>query len=345
MLRMPAHLKDVKVSQAELRRVANLMNMAGRQMGRDGDEGPFRADAGETAIIARQLEYIRQKTTDVVYAENKALQFIPIATDIPDGARSFIVQQWDMAGQAKIVSNYADDLPRVELLAKERSQMVHTIGNSYDYTIDELKASAFSGVPLQAKKADAARRIHENTVDQILALGDSDADLPGFLNNPNVTIVTPDFGNWDDPNTTPDQRLKDLNKLLWTPRRVSKGIFIADTVLLGTNEFEDVSTTMYIGPDGSSTGKTVLQVFKDANPGVTVDVWHKLDMADEQGDGPRMVAYMRDPLVVEGVLPRRFTVEPAQARNLTWVNNCHSSIGGTQVNYPLGVAYMDGIND
>ena len=96
-MRIPRHLKNVRVDSVECARVAAMMNVAGQVM---SDGKPYRSDAGETMIIARQLEYIRAKTTDVVYAESKALRLFPIASDIPDGAQSFITQQWDMAGSA-----------------------------------------------------------------------------------------------------------------------------------------------------------------------------------------------------------------------------------------------------
>lgn len=350
MLRMPKELETVRVDSDELQRVADMLNAHGLKMGLDRKCGRYRADAGETAIIARQLEHIRQKTTDKVYAENKAMRLIPLATDIPDGAQSFIVIQYDMSGMAKLVSNFADDLPKATVIAQERAQVVHTIGNAYDYSINDIKASAFSGVTLSAKKADATRRIHENKVDDLAAFGDSDANLPGLLNNTNVPLVSPVFGNWDDPNTTPDQMLQDMNALMWTPWLTSKELFPADTMLISSAEYKRVATTMYASATGIPTGQTVLTTFIENYAkamGVTpvVEPWHKCDLADAEGNGPRLMAYRADPVVVELVIPRRFTQEPPQARNLTWVVNCHSTIGGVQVNYPIGAAYMDGIND
>ncbi len=348
-MRMPKHLEDIHVDSYELQRVADMLNFRGLQMGRDGKGGRYRADAGETAIIARQLEYIRQKTTDKVYAENKAFRLIPLATDIPDGAQSFVVQQWDISGMAKIVSNFADDLPQVTALSAERSQVIQTVGESYSYSINDIKASAFSGVPLTAKKADAARRIHENKLDDIAALGDADANLPGLLNNPNVPLVLPLFGNWDSGTVEPDHMLQDMNALMWGPWLTSKELFPADTLLMSSAEYKRAATTMYVS-NNIPTGKTVLATFKENYKeamGVepTVEPWHKLDLADAEGNGPRLMAYRADPVVVELVAPRPFTQEPPQPRNLAWIVPCHSTIGGVQVNYPIGAAYMDGIND
>lgn len=345
-MRMPAHLQNVHVPRAELARVAALMNACGLQMGLHRDGGAYRVDAGETAIIARQLEYMRAKSTDVVYAESKALRLIPVASDIPDGAGSFVVQQWDMAGTAKIISNFADDLPKVSLLAQERAQIIQTVGNAYDYSIEELKASAFSGVPLQAKKASACRMIHERTLDELAAVGDTDANLPGFINNVNVPLVTPINGNWDGVATTGPKIIEDMYELEWSIWTVSKELFAPTDLLMSTGTYKLIATKEYVNASGNGLGKSILSVFLENSKFIkNVEPWHKLDLADAEGNGPRLVAYRKDPTVVELVLPRPFTQEPPQARNLTFVINCHSRIGGVQVNYPLGMAYMDAVND
>jgi hypothetical protein len=338
-MRMPEHLENVHVDSDELERVAANMNAAGRKM-RDGK--PFRADAGETALLARQIEYVRAKTTDKVYAASKALLFIPIATDVPSGAQTFVTVQWDMAGSAKIISNFADDLPKVTVLAAERANMVHYIGNAYDYSVREMRNAAFAGVPLSTKKADAARIIHERTIDDLAATGDSDANLPGFINNTNVPFVTPVNGDWDNPATTSAQILEDLYAMEWAIVITSKELFEPDTMLLAPSLYKIVATKSY----SDQNADTVLTVFlRNAKFIKTVDQWHKLENADAESNGPRAVIYKKDPMVVEIVLPDPFTQEPAQWRNLVATINCTSTIGGVVVNYPLGIAYCDGLLD
>jgi hypothetical protein len=338
-MRFPAHLANIRVDSTELGRLAGLLNSAGI---RTSDGRPFRADAGETAFIGRQLEYMRKRTYDVVYAESKALKFLPMANDIPDGARTFNAQQWDMTGMAKIISNFADDLPRVSLLAAERPMPVKTVGNAYDYSIEDVKASQFSGVPLPAKKADAARIVHERTLDEIFAFGNAEAGLEGMLNNTNVPLVSITNGDWDNPATTSDQILSDLYEFEYAVFNTSKELFPPDTLLLATNCFKILATRHY----SSTIPETILSVFKrNASFIKTIDQWSKLDLADAQGDGPRMMAYKKDPMVIEAVMPRPFTQEPPQARNLSFVTNCHSTVGGVIVNYPIGTAYADTMLD
>ena len=46
----------------------------------------IRLDAGETAALAKQLEYVYAKTYDVKYAELKSRRFIPIDTSVDNAA-------------------------------------------------------------------------------------------------------------------------------------------------------------------------------------------------------------------------------------------------------------------
>ena len=55
-----------------------------------------------------------------------------------------------------------------------------------------------------------------------------------------------------------------------------------------------------------------------------------------------MVAYQRDPMVLQLEIPQEFEQFPPQARGLSFVVPCHARIGGVHMHYPLAVAYMDG---
>lgn len=336
-MRFPRHLQNVRVDAKELARTAAILNLAGQTM-RDGK--PHRADAGETGVFARQVEYVRAKTTDVVYAESKALKFLPVATDVPEGAQVFLTQQWDMAGSAKIISSFADDLPKVSVLGKERAQIMQVVGNAYDYSIEEIAQASFAGVPLNAKKAAACRMIHERTIDDLASTGDDDANLPGFINNTNVPLVTPLNGGWNT--ATSDDILEDLYELAWSIVTTSKELFTPDTMLFAPELYKLLSTKSY----SSQVPDKLMKIFLTNCDFIkTVDQWHKLEDADAEANGPRIVCYKKDPVVVEFVFPRPFTQEPAQWRNLSAVVNCHSKIGGVQINYPLGIAYMDAVLD
>ncbi len=302
----------------------------------------IRIDAGETAALARQLEFIYAQTYDVKYAELKARRFIPIDTSVDAGAEFFTYRQWDMFGMAKLIANYADDLPRVDALAKEFVAPIKSLGASYGFSIQDMRRAAMSGSQLDARRARAARRAHEQSFDEIMAFGNADAGLVGFTNNGNVPIVGPVTGTWVGSAATPLQMIEDLNTLVNSIIIATLETFVPNTLLLSNVSFQRINSTPM-----SSTGdadKTVLRFFLDNNPYITdIDQWNKLNAAGAGGVS-RAIAYMRSEEVLAGVEPQPFEQFPPQARNLEFVIPTHSRIGGVRMQYPLAVAYMDDLS-
>jgi len=301
----------------------------------------IRLDAGETAAFARQLEYIYARTFDVRYAELKARRYIPVDNSVDPGAEFYTYRQWDQFGMAKLIANYADDLPRVDVLAKEYPAPIHSLGSSYGYSIQDLRRAAMAGSQLDSKRAMACRRANEQAVDEIAAFGDADAGLGGFTNHANVPIIGADNAPWSS--ATPLEIIADLNKLVNSIVTATLETFTPDTVILDTASFQIMNTTPM-----STTGdadKTILRFWLDNNPYVrNVDQWVKLTDAGA-GGVTRIVAYKRDPEVLELVIPQEFEQFPPQARNLAFVIPTHSRIGGVSVRYPLAMAYMDGTGE
>lgn len=302
----------------------------------------IRLDAGETAALARQLEHIYAQTYDVKYAELKARRFVPIDTSVDAGAEFYTYRQWNMFGMAKLIANYADDLPRVDSLAKEFPAPIKSLGASYGFSIQDMRRAAMSGSQLDARRARAARRAHEQSFDDIVAFGNADAGLGGMTNNANVPIVPAVTGTWITSVATPLQMIEDLNELVNSIILATLETFIPNTLLLDNTSFQRINSTPM-----STTGdadKTVLRFFLDNNPYITdVDQWNKLNAAGA-GGASRAIAYQRSEEVLAAVEPQPFEQFPPQARNLEFVVPTHSRVGGVRVQYPLAMAYMDDLS-
>lgn len=307
----------------------------------------LRLDDKYTAALDQQLEFVKTQTYDILYPELKARRLLPQDTSVDPGAETISYQQWDEYGMAEIISNYADDLPMVETLTEKFTQVVQSIGKGYQYSIQDLRRAAMSGNQLDLRRARAARRAVERKVDDIAATGDAKGKLKGFLNHPNVSVLTAandgTSTRWVQGRATPKTAAliqADMHNVVNTVRSVSKEVHTANTLLLPSYEFGYLSQT----PVGSDNQATVLRSFLANNPFISnIESWYKLDTADAAGTGPRMVAYDRSPEVLELVIPQEFEQLPPQARNLAFVVPCHARVGGVVVYYPLGLIYMDGI--
>lgn len=325
------------------RRIADLLVQLG-QLHADKADSDVRKDSGETAFFTRQLEFIISEVYRTEYPELRARDFIPLDSRVPSGALSFTWRLWDWRGMAKILSTYADDLPTVEILAAEKSQTIQSLGVGYTYTIQDVRSAQMANINLEVDKAEAARRAHEVAVDQIAAFGDVQTGLPGFLNNPNVPVIScpdPDVsGDWLNPATDPLRILKDLHAIVDSVRVTTKGVHAPDTMLLPLKHFDKLATT----PMNQYQDKSILRAFLDSSPYIRgVDQWNKLDKADAAGTGPRVVCYTKNPRIVSLVIPQEFEQLPPQIKGLGFMIPCHSRIGGVTWRYPLAATYVDGV--
>ena len=171
-------------------------------------------DAGETAFFARELEYIKSKSYDIEFPPLKAIKLIPVSTEAGAGAESITYQSFEETGLARIISSYADDFPRCDIRGKEFITPVKSIGASYGYSMQEIRAAMFVGRSLTQRQANATRRANDQKVNRLAWFGDNTANILGLTNNPNIPAASvPADGTGGSTlwvNKTPDQILRDM---------------------------------------------------------------------------------------------------------------------------------------
>lgn len=302
----------------------------------------FHMDADESIFFARELEAVKSRTYDIVYPELKHRTLLPVSFDAGPGAESIKYDQYSQAGLAKIIANYGDDLPRADVGAKEFVSVVKSLGASYGWNLQEVRAAAMAGKPLNARKADSARRAHMIAENSVAWFGDADANLPGLISNANInTVVLPADGTGASTtfaSKTADQILRDMNSMATTIHSVTKGIESPDTLLLPLAQFNLIFTLRI--PD---TNISVGRWFLDNSPHIqSVDWLNELD-GTGSGGTDLMLAYRRSPDKLTLEIPQDFEQLPVQERNLEFVVPTHSRLGGVIVYYPLSVAKAEGV--
>lgn len=318
-----------------------------------------RLDADESIFFNRQLESIMARSFDVLYPELKAIRLIPVDTSAGPGADSITYRQFNTVGLAKVIANYADDLPRADILGKEFTSKVRSIGGSYGYSLQEVRSAAQADRPLQQMKANAARRANDQTVDKIAWLAKSTDELYGgligFLFAPNITTGTAPAGAttgkvpwWTAvpaDHKNPLEILEDLNNLISDIVDLTKGVEVPDTIIMPIKQFSHLQTTKL----EAGTDTTIMQFFLANNPSVTSIEWvnelKALAPLPSGGAGPSDIAvcYKRSPDKLSLQIPSPYEQLPAQERNLEFVVPTHSRHGGVIVHYPLSASILEGI--
>lgn len=311
--------------------------------------GDDRLDANETTVLANQLEFLRARTADIERPAFKARSLVPVTSEVDPGADTWAYAQWDRVGMAKVIANYADDIPMVATFAKKNVLPVETIALAYQWTWLDLQRTARAGVPLRTRLAQAVRDGFEQRIEIIAAIGIPETASTGLLNSPNVPLMTaapPATGTsavWGGPDKTPLEVVDDLLAMEDAIITNTKGSRTPDTLVLPLSKYRYIQKTSVYDTAPSDPRDTISRVFLDKSQGVTnIDWWQFADTAGA-GKTPRATMYQRDPIVVHLEIPLEQQELPPQAKNLALVINSVGRIAGVAWEYPLAGAYMDGI--
>lgn len=292
----------------------------------------------DSIFLARQLDYVKARTYERKLPPMQGLRLVPISTDVPEYAETVTYRVFDQVGMAKVVANYADDLPRADVKGREITVRVKDIGDSYGYSVNELRASIATGTNLPTRKAEAARRAIEIKLNQIAMVGDAAYGLYGLLTHPNIGVTTGLNGDWLNPATTADQILEDMDAMYDAVRLQSHSVHRPNVFALPTAQYSKITSKRL--PDAN--GMTIAAFFRAKHPELELEEVPELQGAGTNGADVALV-YERseENLNLDLVMP--FNQLPAQPRNLELVVPCLARTAGVEVHYPLSATKGEGI--
>ncbi len=300
-------------------------------------------DADESIFFEKQLSQVKSATYDVKYANLKARTLFPVSKEINPGAEVILYEQYDSVGMAKVIASYGDDLPRADIKGKEFTAKVKSLGASYGYSLQEVRAAKFAGKPLQQRKAEAAKRAILQKENSIAFFGDSAFGLGGFISAPNITSVTiPNDGTgsstlWSAKSA--EQIIRDMHLVANTIVETTKGVEIPDTLLLPIEQY-NLAATKKVGVDSNMTA---LKFFLETSPYIKQVEWVNELKDAGTASAEVIMAYRRDPMALTLEIPQDFEQLDVQERNLEFLVPCHSRTAGVLVYYPLSIAKGEGI--
>lgn len=312
-------------------------------------------DSAEDASVffARELDHIKAQSYDMEYPELTALSLFPISSEADSGAETITYYTYDKSGLAKVIDNYSTDLPRADVNGKPSFAQIKSLGDSYGYSAQEMRASRLAGKSLDVRKAESARYQIDRLTNQIAWAGDKESGLMGVLsegqNIPLYTVLAGgESGKTSWLEKTADEILADVNGMQKQVARVTKNVERPDTLCVPSDVFMDISTRRI--PDTSTTVKSFLlehaPYLKDIvstaeldNDSVETNPYAKA----VSGQG---VAFLfkndERKLTLENPMP--FYQYPLQARNLEVVVPCEARTAGVIVYYPLSCLIAVGVS-
>ena len=349
------------------RHAARLLDQFGLLRG-DGS----REDAGFTATFARELEYRYTELFNFEYPQFKARSLVPVDNRVPSGADYFTYRSYDKVGNlARVVHNYSDDSPTADVKGHEFPQRIFSLSSSYQYSIQDMRASAMAGVPLEALKAENAREMIERKLEDLAAFGTTEVNVNaygaatqaayGLLNAPNVNATTQvSSGTWQA------QYLADTS----TGRTTSIGAIQSDIAAMRGTIYTQtkgdhgnagqcdlvVPTSVFVFLDSTprsiqydGTGQTLKEYLEKACGLKSIVQWNRSDgYANGVTGSPieygQVTMYEKDPRCLSLIMSQEFEQFAPQPRNMSFVINCHARTGSVEVRYPLWMTKMTGVS-
>lgn len=311
----------------------------------------MRFDNAEDASIffARELDYIKAKSYDKIYPEFTALNNFPITHEVPEGAESTTYYSYEKTGMAAIISNYATDLPRADVKGEPTTAYIKSIGDSYGYSVQEMRASRLAGKSLDTRKADSARYQIDRAMNTIAWAGSKKHQLMGLLsaenNIPYYTLSTVEINGvqyTDFKHKTANQILDDINGMFAYQAEITQDVERADTLMLPSDVYIDISTRQ-IPNTGYTVKKFLLEnapYLKDIIP--APELGKKNKETNPLGENAMVLLTMdADKFSLE--IPMDFYQYPLQPENLEVKVPCEARVAGLIIYYPLSALIAVGV--
>jgi len=268
---------------------------------------------------------------------------VPINTDGDMWDVGTLVYSGDVAGVAHYLGGKGFDVPNASVNFSQDSSRFYLAGVGYELGLQEVNRASRMGVPIDGRKASAARMVAEKFIYDRVIRGSTVKNFTGLVNRSDVPQASAPTGSWGT--ATPAQILADVNAALTDVFTNSAETATANALLLPTAKFLALNNAQM-----TNTGDSLLTFLKKNNSytaitGQALDIRPSRELATAgASSSARMVAYEKSPDNMEFFLPATFEFMPPFATSsMTWRVDGIMNVGQLEIYRPKTVSYRDGI--
>lgn len=303
----------------------------------------FDASTG-LAFLLSQLTHIESKMYEKKYKAITYPSIIPVTNEAGEWAESVTYFYMDGSAIAEFVGTKSLNVPISEISTNKITIPVELGATGYEYSDEELRQAVQMQRPLPQLKSNTARRAYEELAQETAMIGNTTHNLPGFINNTNVTsstVVNPGSGTtWAVK--TPNQILFDVNDFMGSIFVDSLQAERSDTLILPTQQWNYIAGT----PRSDNSDTTMLSWLVANSPYIKSesDIMAVSELAGAGAGGvDRMMAYTKDidKVVMHIPMPLRFSEPQRKGRGFEIPGEF--KLGGVEFRYPGSARYADGI--
>ncbi len=306
-----------------------------------------------SVFLREQLDFVMNEVVKQDFADLQMASgaLVPITNQIDYRAETFSYTLFTSVGEAKILSNGAQDVPLISAYVQKKMGIIRTLVDGYEITLEDLEAAQFANMNISAEMGIVARRVIEEGIDRIGYMGASENGLLGITTLPNVTRETaPNNGNINGGTNstrwihkTSEQIYLELVDFLTRMRQATKGIEQPDTILMPQEQYDRLAAIVY----PANTDNTLLNFFLTTQRASATGIKNivPVQMLSGLGTGGAdlMIGYKRDQSKLRYEIPLDFEQRPPQEVTFSTRVVCRSRLSGLINLKPMSIRYYEGI--
>lgn len=297
------------------------------------------------AFYISQLSNLEAKIYEAKYTNINFQELIPINTNVPEWADTWDYISYDAVTLGKFIGSNADDLPSSDINATKSTVPIGYAGNSYSYSLDELRKSQQLRIPLDTTKGRMSLRGAQEHMQRVAYFGDSERGMFGLFNNPNVAVDN-STTNW--ATASGQEVVNDMNQLFIDVWIDSANVHVPNVLVLDSDRFAQITSQRM----DSGTDTTVFEFFMANNlytslTGQRPRVIPRLQLIEEQSGGnltaDRMMAYELNDENLSMVNPIPWRSLAPQMNGLKIKVPAEYKLSGVEVRYLASMKYRNHI--
>ena len=150
----------------------------------------FEGSAQVLGFVTHNLQAIQSMIDEILYTEYRLPEFIPIKTDVPEGATEYSYRVTDRVGLGSFIDNSGSEAPSANVATRLVPYILQYAGIVAEWTVEDLRRAMFSGVPLDTETVEAATMGAMDHIEMVGLSGDASRNFTGLINQSAATSPT-----------------------------------------------------------------------------------------------------------------------------------------------------------
>ena len=144
------------------------------------------ANAQAVHFVTNNLQAVQAFVEEILYTDFRLDAFIPIITNIPEGARTYSYKVTNSYGLGKFIDNAGRDANRSSTSLQNVPYALEYAGIIPSWTLEDLRAAAFAGISLDTETIKAGTEGAMDHIEIVGLTGDSTFGFTGLVNDANI---------------------------------------------------------------------------------------------------------------------------------------------------------------